>query len=1456
MTDGPGSGSTPARPIRAYLTAFFRNRGESLDVIATLLPHAVSRIFSYRSCLGLILSLFAAGLGRADSSVGRQLFAHSFRAVPATAAEAPAATRHAHLLRAQLRAEELAAPITFEVALRMPNFAELQTRLAQGQLIPPAEMAARYYPSASDYQAVVDWVRGQGLEVTRTDANRLAVFGRGPVSAVAAAFQVSFGRVAADDAEYTAALTPPSLPAAIAAPVIGIHGLQPHLRLRLHRLARTARPAAGGGNSNEYTPAQILAHYNASGLNLNGSGQTIAIFSAAFASSSDLQGFWSTIGLATPPTIQQITVGAGPSADSSASDLQGDEEEATLDEEWAGALAPGATIRVYGANDQDPNFTDEIFQQIAADIPSVPSMHVLSMSYGFDETELDYDYVMIVSQYCANLASAGISILNASGDEGSNQGGKLQVSVPTSDPNVTGVGGTTYTQSGETGWSESGGGISAVFSRPSWQAGTGVPAGTMRLCPDVAAAANPIDGGLVFYQGESTQVGGTSWATPIWAAFCAMIDQYRASQGQGPIGNLNTRIYALIGTQDFFDITVGSNGAYSCGIGYDMVTGVGTPNMQSLYNASLTPPAAPIIYSQLGNSEVTPGQPATFYVVATGAATLAYQWQREAAGASTWTNLGDSGTYQGSATQMLRVLNTGAAGALNGDEFQCVVTNGQGSATSAPAELIVNQYGVSTLAGWPGAWANVDGTGFAARFESPGAIRGDGAGNYYVADGGANTVRKVTAAGVVTTVAGQAGTAGSTNGPVAVATLNAPSGVAVGPSGGLYIADDGDQAIRLVANGVVSTFATGFTDPQDVACDGQGNLYVADGDGNTVKEVSPTGSVTVLAGSGSRGFVNGTGTAASFDYPVGVALDSHGNVYVADNKNGAVREIAIASGVVTTVATGLNSPTGVSVDTAGNIYVADQGDETIRLIAPDGTVSLLAGQPNVAKTADGTPTSACFADPTQVYWDPGSGILYIAESNTFESAGANEGNNYGGTIRTLVADVPSAPQITAQPVAQTIGAGGSAAFSVAASGSGSLLYQWQVEAAGGSSWSDLTDGGSYAGSATATLTISDAPVSLTGDSYRCEVSNPNGTAVSSAATLTVQGAPVVQAAAATDDINPGGNLTLNADAAGAGPLSYQWSLNGSAIAGATGATYTISNYNASGDAGAYAVTVSNGFGSTTATIATVETATARLINLSARAVTAPGAAVLSAGVSIGGSGAKNLLLRGPGPTLADFGVPDPLPDPLLTLYNSGQVALASNQGWDDNSALAADFAATGAFAYAFPADAAMVQNLAAGQYTMTVGGASGDSGSAMAEVYDMDSISATARLINISCRANVSSTSQLFAGFTVGGTGTETVLIRGVGPTLSNFGISNPLAHPVLTVYDSSQQALQTNEGWGGSTALANTFSTVGAFALPADSADSAILITLPAGNATYTAEVTSGDGTSGVALIEIYEAP
>ena len=230
----------------------------------------------------------------------------------------------------------------------------------------------KYFPLAADHDRLVQWLKAQGLEVTRTDENRLAVFGRGPVDLVAQAFQVSFARVvAADGGEYTSAVTAPSLPTEISSSVLGIHGLQPHIRCHPLSTPRATRQTPQANVTTSYLPAQIATAYGATGVGgaNPGMGQTIALYELAFPANTDLTAFWTLAGVTESiSNITTVPVAGGPGASPGASEL----DEATLDTEWASALAPGAKIRIYGANIIDPGENDEILQQVYADLPTNP----------------------------------------------------------------------------------------------------------------------------------------------------------------------------------------------------------------------------------------------------------------------------------------------------------------------------------------------------------------------------------------------------------------------------------------------------------------------------------------------------------------------------------------------------------------------------------------------------------------------------------------------------------------------------------------------------------------------------------------------------------------------------------------------------------------------------------------------------------------------------------------------------------------------------------------------------------------------------------------------------------------------------------------------------------------------------------------------------------------------------
>lgn len=280
---------------------------------------------------------------------------------------------------------------------------------------------------------------------------------------------------------------------------------------------------------------------------------------------------------------------------------------------------------------------------------------------------------------------------------------------------------------------------------------------------------------------------------------------------------------------------------------------------------------------------------------------------------------------------------------------------------------------VTTLAGTSGSTGSVDGAGSVARFNQPSGITVASSGLLTVSDTANAMIRQVSATGVVGTLAGSASVRGNGDGTGGAATFRLPIGIAQNSSGSLYIADATNHTIRaMTAANVVSTLAgsagnsgsadgTGdaarFNYPTGVAVDGAGNVYVADKTNNLIRKITPAGLVSTLAGVvGVSGWQDGTGAGALFNQPQGLAVDAAGNLYVADTGNSTIRKIS-PSGVVTTLA-GLstigglkdgngtdawfNQPRDVAVDGSGNVYVADTGNAAIRKITPAGLVITLA----------------------------------------------------------------------------------------------------------------------------------------------------------------------------------------------------------------------------------------------------------------------------------------------------------------------------------------------------------------------------------------------------------------------------------------------------------------------------------------------------------------------------------
>lgn len=482
---------------------------------------------------------------------------------------------------------------------------------------------------------------------------------------------------------------------------------------------------------------------------------------------------------------------------------------------------------------------------------------------------------------------------------------------------------------------------------------------------------------------------------------------------------------------------------------------------------------------------------------------------------------------------------------------------------------------------------------------------------------------------------------------------------------------------------------------------------------------------------------------------------------------------------------------------------------------------------------------------------------YTFTVNAYQNTKYTGADTVGSTSIVVVSPTGTTPAISTQPASVTADAGASVTFKVAATGSPAPTYQWQL------------NGASIPGATSASYTISSVQVSNAG-TYTVVVANTAGSVTSSGATLTVNNvaqAPSFTQLPSSQTIANGSTVVFKSLATGAPAPTYQWYLNGAAVAGATNPNLVLTDAGYA-NAGSYTCVATNASGNATTPAATLGVVTTndigRLTNISCRAGVGTGGNILIAGFAVGGggtTGSQNLLIRASGPALAAFGVGGTLPDPELQL-NSSSALLDTNNGWGGDSKISSAASSVGAFGWSSPSshDAALLENLPIGSYTASVLGQTGDTGVSLVEVYDATPAGtytpSTPRLINISARLKVGTGSSiLIAGFNIGGSTSKTVLIRASGPALAEFAVSGTLPDPQLALFNQTGTQIASNSAWGGDLDIANAAASVGAFTWQfTTSNDSAILVTLPPGP--YTAQIAGASGDTGVALVEVYEVP
>jgi len=367
--------------------------------------------------------------------------------------------------------------------------------------------------------------------------------------------------------------------------------------------------------------------------------------------------------------------------------------------------------------------------------------------------------------------------------------------------------------------------------------------------------------------------------------------------------------------------------------------------------------------------------------------------------------------------------------------------------TFSTIRKITPQSSVSTFAGQAGVQGSADGMGTNASFSNPWGLAIDSSNNLYVADTGNDTIRKITPSGAVSTLAGQAGNYGSANGTGSGALFGAPRGLVVDTNGNVYVADTSNETIRKITPaGVVTTLAglvnsfgtadgTGngarFNFPEGLAVDASGNVYVADSGNSSIRKVTPAGVVTTFAGfTGSGGAADGTGNTARFNTPTGIAIDTDGNIYVADNGNNAIRKVTQA-GAVTTLAglsgnpgsaDGIGSavrfhfPSGVAVDASGNLFITDSQNNTIRatqpLTTPVNQFITFAPLPNHSASDAPFTLTATSSSGLPVYLNVLSGPASLGTNNVLTILG-------GGTVNLVAWQPGNSNYNAATPVLQS-----------------------------------------------------------------------------------------------------------------------------------------------------------------------------------------------------------------------------------------------------------------------------------------------------------------------------------------------------------------------------------------------------------------------------------------------------
>jgi kumamolisin len=476
----------------------------------------------------------------------------------------------------------------------------------QRAILSRKEFEQRHGADPDSIARVEAFAREHGLVVKEKSPERRTVILSGTVAAMNEAFGVELKEYEHPNGRYRGRTGAVQIPAELQDVIDGVFGLDNRPQAKPHFRRRRARAGARANDvSLSYTPTQLATFYNFP-TGVDGSGECVALIELGGGyNDADLSSYWSQLNLTKTPTVSAVSVGNG--GNNPTGDPSGPDGEVMLDIEVAGAVAPGARIVVYFAENTDAGFLNAITTAVH-DSTNNPS--VVSISWGGPESSWTQQAMTTMDEAFQSAAAMGVTVCVAAGDDGSTDGvndGLNHVDFPASSPNVLACGGTRLVASGntitsETVWNElannegsTGGGVSDVFPLPTWQNNAGVPPSANpnqnvgRGVPDVAGNADPTTGYVTFVDGQPDVIGGTSAVAPLWAGLIALINE---SIGK-PAGFINPLLYQNASTAaDFNDITSGNNGAYSAGTGWDACTGLGSAIGTQVAAALGAPPPA------------------------------------------------------------------------------------------------------------------------------------------------------------------------------------------------------------------------------------------------------------------------------------------------------------------------------------------------------------------------------------------------------------------------------------------------------------------------------------------------------------------------------------------------------------------------------------------------------------------------------------------------------------------------------------------------------------------------------------------------------------------------------------------------------------------------------------------------------------------------------------------------